>query len=79
MRILQINDTYIKTGIPGGLPGNFKVEVNILGVGEAVPNTTNANSFTYELVIQSITPSSGSYNGGTLINIKGRNFSPALD
>jgi len=79
MRVLQINDTYIKAGIPGGLPGNFKVEVNIIGVGEASPNTTNANSFTYELVIQSVTPNAGSYNGGTLINIKGINFSPVLE
>jgi hypothetical protein len=31
------------------------------------------------LVINSITPSTGSYNGGTLIHLKGINFSPALD
>lgn len=33
MRILKLNDTYIKVGIPGGLAGNFKVQVNKIGVG----------------------------------------------
>ncbi|CAM6001510.1 unnamed protein product [Sphagnum balticum] len=33
MRILTLTDTYIKVGIPGGLPGTFDVQVNILGVG----------------------------------------------
>lgn len=79
MRILVLNDTYIKVGIPGGLAGKYKVQVNILGVGEAIPDTSSANDFTYELVINSVTPTSGSYNGGTLIHLKGINFSPALD
>lgn len=79
MRILSLNDTFIKVGIPGGLAGDYKVQVNLIGMGEIMPNSTNVNNFTYELVINSITPSSGSYYGGTLINIKGINFSPALD
>lgn len=79
MRVLKLNDTYIKVGIPGGLTGKYKVEVNIIGVGEALPNTANVNSFNYELVINSVTPSSGSYNGGTLLHLQGINFSPALD
>lgn len=33
MRILTLNDTYIKVGIPGGLAGKFKVQVNKIGVG----------------------------------------------
>lgn len=78
MRILKINDTYIKCGIPGGLPGQFKVLVNIIGSGNILPTPLTANDFTYELVINSITPSSGSYNGGTLINLKGINFSPDI-
>ncbi len=79
MRILTLNDTYIKVGIPGGLAGKFKVQVNVIGLGEIMPFNSTCNDFTYELVINSVTPSSGSYNGGTLINIKGINFSPALD
>jgi hypothetical protein len=79
MRVLTLNDTYIKVGIPGGLTGKYKVQVNLIGLGEAIPNNTNANDFAYELIINSVSPSSGSYYGGTLINIKGVNFSPALD
>ena len=79
MRILSLNDTYIKVGIPGGLAGKFKVQVNKIGLGEILPNNTSCNDFTYELVINSVAPNTGSYNGGTLINIKGINFSPALD
>ena len=33
MRILNLNDTYIRVGIPGGLTGNYKVEVNKIGLG----------------------------------------------
>ena len=47
MRIIRSNDTYIKVGIPGGLAGNYKVEVNLIGIGQAMPNTTNINRFTY--------------------------------
>lgn len=79
MRVLTLNDTYIKVGIPGGLTGRYKVQVNLIGLGEAIPNNTNANDFAYELIINSVSPSSGSYYGGTLISIKGVNFSPALD
>jgi len=44
-----------------------------------MPNTTGVNDFTYELVINEVVPSSGSYHGGTLIHIKGINFSDKLD
>ena len=33
MRILKLNDTYIKAGIPGGLAGKYKVSVNLIGIG----------------------------------------------
>jgi hypothetical protein len=44
-----------------------------------MPNSTNVNDFTYELIINSVTPATGSYFGGTLLNLKGINFSPATD
>jgi hypothetical protein len=47
MRIIKLNDTYIQAGIPGGLPGSFKVQVNIIGIGMALPNSSNCNDFTY--------------------------------
>jgi hypothetical protein len=33
MRVLKLNNTYIKVGIPGGLTGKYKVEVNLIGLG----------------------------------------------
>jgi hypothetical protein len=33
MRILTLNDTFIKVGIPGGLAGHYKVQVNVIGQG----------------------------------------------
>jgi hypothetical protein len=76
MRILNINDTYIQCGIPGGLPGNFNVIVTVSGLGNAIPNPSNANSFVYETVITDVSPTNGSAYGGTLLTITGRNFVP---
>ena len=74
MKVLSASDTLIKAGIPGGLPGMFDVNVIKAGFGNAVPNPTTANDFTYEVFIDSIFPTSGSIGGGTLITITGRNF-----
>jgi hypothetical protein len=76
MKVLSVTDTLIKAGIPGGLPGMFDVNVIKTGFGNAIPTTTTANDFTYEVVIDSISPTSGSIGGGTLITITGRNFVP---
>ena len=47
MRIIESNSTYIKCGIPGGLPGNFKVIVEISGIGNALVSPSTANDFVY--------------------------------
>jgi len=78
MKVLSVTDTFIKAGIPGGLPGIFDVNVIKTGFGNAVPNPTTANDFTYEVVIDSISPNIGSIGGGTLITITGRNFVPDI-
>jgi hypothetical protein len=36
MKILSVNDTFIKAGIPGGLPGVFDVNVIKSGFGNAI-------------------------------------------
>jgi len=36
MKILSVNDTFIKAGIPGGLPGLFDVNVIKEGFGNAI-------------------------------------------
>jgi hypothetical protein len=70
--ILQINDTFIKAGLPGGQAGAFIVQVCISnGVGDSIPATNNSNVFTYVFAVTSVSPSTGSYNGGTLLTIIG--------
>ena len=45
-----------------------------LAISKANPN--NVNLFRYEIAIEDISPKVGSPNGGTLLTIRGRNFSP---
>lgn len=78
MRILTIIDTQIECGIPGGLPGDFDVVVEIDGLGDVPASPVTANDFTYELTIDSISPTTGSHYGGTLITLTGKNFSPEI-
>jgi hypothetical protein len=47
MKILQITDTLLKVGVPGGLPGTFDVNVIKAGFGNAIPSPTTANDFKY--------------------------------
>jgi hypothetical protein len=44
---LELNDTYIKVGLPGGLEGDYIVEVNHHTIGDSIPATTGSNAFTY--------------------------------
>ena len=74
MKVLKATDTLIQAGIPGGLPGAYDVKLIKSGFGFAVPNIST--TFKYETVIDSISPSSSSYYGGTLLTITGRNFVP---
>ena len=71
MKILSVNDSAIECGIPGGRPGNFDVVVTLAGSGDIPPVSSSDNDFVYELVINSISPTSGSHHGGTLITITG--------
>ena len=75
LSVLKVNDTYIKTGLPGGEAGNFIVQVNIVSNGDSIA-VSNSNAFSYVFSISSVSPSTGSYFGGTLITIQGTNFSP---
>jgi hypothetical protein len=78
LKVLSFSSTYIKVGLSGGKPGNYTVQVTLLsGGGDSEPATLGADSFSYSLTITSVTPATGSYNGGTLLTIKGTNFSPA--
>ena len=76
MKILDFNHTSLQVGLSGGLPGLYKVEVIKEGFAISQADPVNANLFTYEIVIEDIHPRVGSPYGGTLLTIRGRNFSP---
>lgn len=58
-------------GLAGGLEGTFTVEVNLPAIGDSIAGGLNTNIFNYAFSVSSISPSTGSYNGGTLITITG--------
>lgn len=78
LRVLSLNSTVITAGIPGGLPGLFQVQVTISSLGDSVANPSTVADFTYKIDVTSMTPQTGSYNGGTLITITGGPFSPVM-
>lgn len=78
LTILTLNSTYIKVGLPGGEAGNFIVEVNTVSNGDSIASTVGSNAFSYVFSISSVSPNTGSYNGGTLLTITGNNFSPEI-
>lgn len=77
LNVLSHNDTYIKVGRSGGLAGNYTLIVSLPNsTGNSVPTVLGADRFSYTQTITSITPTNGSYNGGTLLTITGTNISP---
>lgn len=77
LNVLSVNDTNVEAGLSGGLAGAFTVQVtrpDFNGDNIAAPGV---DQFQYLSSIISVSPSTGSYNGGTLLTITGTNFSPA--
>ena len=75
LAILTLNDTNIKAGLPGGLEGVFTVEVNLAStIGDSMAGSPGSNIFTYVFSVSAVSPSTGSYYGGTLLTITGTNF-----
>ncbi len=60
------------------MPGDYKVQVSLNGVGDIGTSSTTAADFSYKLAVSSITPTTGSFYGGTLVTITGGYFSPNL-
>lgn len=76
LNVISLTTTYIKVGLPGGLPGIFTVKVTLPNSnGDSLPNSAGADTFQYVVSIKSVSPLTGSINGGTLITIDGENFS----
>ncbi len=77
LKVLALNNSYIKVGLSGGLPGVYTVEVTLSSTaGNSVPAANGTNIFEYKLQVISVYPTTGSLFGGTLITITGVNFSP---
>ena len=77
LKVLALNNSYIKVGVSGGLPGVYTVEVTLSNsAGNSIPAINGSNIFEYTLQVISVYPKNGSLFGGTLITITGVNFSP---
>jgi hypothetical protein len=74
LSILDSSDTYLKVGLSGGLAGAFTLQVNLPVAGDSVAASAGADLFNYAVSIQSISPTTGSMYGGTLLTITGSNF-----
>ena len=75
LKVLEVNDGIIHCGVSGGKEGSYQVQVNFLdGTGDAVADDPLMSAFDYSFQIDSISPSVGSFYGGTLLTISGQNF-----
>ena len=72
LKPITINNTYIKCGLPGGLPGNYTLQLNYpFSSGLAIIDAKGIDHFAYTTPIHLVYPSSGSIFGGTLLTIVG--------
>ena len=69
------SNTSITATSPAGT-ATSTVDITVTGPG-GTSNTTTADHFTYGPVITSVSPNSGSHNGGTTVTIKGAGFTGA--
>ncbi len=75
MTVVTVTTTQIECILGGGKTGNYSVVVLDSTTGEST--VTASSSFSYELIVDSISPTSGGLGGGYDITITGRNFGAA--
>lgn len=75
LTVVTVTTTQIECILGGGKTGNYSVVVLDSTLGEST--VTISSSFSYELIVDSISPISGGLGGGYDITITGRNFGPA--
>jgi hypothetical protein len=74
--ILSVGSTTSMTCVlGGGRVGDYFIRVLVVGKGMSAP--TPASAFSYEIVVNSVSPVTGSIGGGFLLTINGANFAPA--
>ena len=76
LSIVSVTDTKIVAVLGGGRTGTYRLEVIKSSVGKALVSPATANVFKYEILVENLSPRRGTYNGGTILTITGRNFSP---
>lgn len=77
LNILDGNDTSLKVKLSGGVTGAFKASVVRAGYGSSTESAAGAADFKYEIVVTGVAPATAaSRNGGTVLTVTGRNFSP---
>lgn len=74
LNVLDFNSTSILVGLSGGLAADYKVKVNLPVLGDSVAFSEGDDIFSYKVTVNSVSPSTGSINGGSLITITGTNF-----
>lgn len=77
LNVISVNETNLEAGLSGGLAGTFTVQVTLPDFNGNNIAAPGVDEFQYLCSITSVSPSTGSYNGGTLLTITGNNFSPA--
>jgi hypothetical protein len=75
LNVDSVSDTEIIATLGGGHVGTYTLTVEKIGYGYSI----NTKTFKYQIIIDSVSPSSGSINGGTTITISGSNFSTNLN
>ena len=70
----SITSTQILCTLSGGVTGNYRVRVLFGTSGMALLSSSNSANFDYVFAVSSISPSSGSVLGGTLLTITGQQF-----
>ena len=73
--VTSVDASLLKCLLAGGIasPTLYNVRVIVSGIGAAIPSPKYP-TFQFKIVVSSISPSSGSFAGGTLLTITGQNF-----
>ena len=59
----------------GGRSENYYLRILVIGKGMSA--AANENKFSYQIVVDSISPTTGTISGGYQLTITGKNFAPA--
>lgn len=78
MSNLQLERNGLTCQLGGGDAGAYRVVVRHSEYGYSRPTPETAADFEYKVEVTSLSPSSGSVAGGTILTIKGVNFSPTI-